>query len=98
MMEAARISETSIDIQLRIRQYIPEDSDLLNTVLVKFVQTFYEYLYHFFTETGGCKVVSKNLHFSIYLVSYCDLWQLGVSKPLCVLWCRIHAADGVLLI
>jgi hypothetical protein len=28
MMEAARTSETSIDIQLRQRQYIPEDSEL----------------------------------------------------------------------
>jgi hypothetical protein len=28
MMEAARTSETSIDIQLRTRQYIPEDSEL----------------------------------------------------------------------
>jgi hypothetical protein len=28
MMEAARISETSVDIQLRTRQYISEDSDL----------------------------------------------------------------------
>jgi hypothetical protein len=28
MMEAARTSETSVDIQLRIRQYIPEDSEL----------------------------------------------------------------------
>jgi hypothetical protein len=28
MMEAARISETSIDIQLKTRQYIPEDSEL----------------------------------------------------------------------
>jgi hypothetical protein len=27
MMEAARTSETSIDIQLRTRQYIPEDSE-----------------------------------------------------------------------
>jgi hypothetical protein len=27
MMEAARISETSVDIQLRTRQYIPEDSE-----------------------------------------------------------------------
>jgi len=25
MMEAARTSETSVDIQLRTRQYIPED-------------------------------------------------------------------------
>jgi hypothetical protein len=28
MMEAARTSETSIDIQLRTRQYIPEDCEL----------------------------------------------------------------------
>jgi hypothetical protein len=28
MMEAARTSETSVDIQLRTRQYIPEDSEL----------------------------------------------------------------------
>jgi hypothetical protein len=27
MMEAARTSETSVDIQLRTRQYIPEDSE-----------------------------------------------------------------------
>jgi hypothetical protein len=29
MMEAARTSETSADIQLRTLQYIPEDSELL---------------------------------------------------------------------
>jgi hypothetical protein len=28
MMEAARTSETSVDVQLRTRQYIPEDSEL----------------------------------------------------------------------
>jgi hypothetical protein len=28
MMEAARTSETSVDIQLRTRQYVPEDSEL----------------------------------------------------------------------
>jgi hypothetical protein len=28
MKEAARTSETSVDIQLRTRQYIPEDSEL----------------------------------------------------------------------
>jgi hypothetical protein len=27
-MEAARTSKTSVDIQLRTRQYIPEDSEL----------------------------------------------------------------------
>jgi hypothetical protein len=28
MMEAARTSEMSVDIQLRTQQYIPEDSEL----------------------------------------------------------------------
>jgi hypothetical protein len=28
MMEAARTSETSVDIQVRTRQYIPEGSEL----------------------------------------------------------------------
>jgi hypothetical protein len=28
MMEATRTSETSVDIQLRTRQYIPEDPEL----------------------------------------------------------------------
>jgi hypothetical protein len=28
-MEAARTSETSVDIKLRTRQYIPEDSELV---------------------------------------------------------------------
>jgi hypothetical protein len=28
MMEAARTSETSVDIHLRTRQYLPEDSEL----------------------------------------------------------------------
>jgi hypothetical protein len=28
MMEAARTSETSVDIHLRTRQYMPEDSEL----------------------------------------------------------------------
>jgi hypothetical protein len=31
MMEAARTSETSVNIQLRTRQYIPEDSELYFT-------------------------------------------------------------------
>jgi hypothetical protein len=34
MMEAARTSETSVDIDLRTRQYIPEDSELLLNVAV----------------------------------------------------------------
>jgi hypothetical protein len=32
MMEAERTSETSVDIQLRTRQYIPEDSELQQTM------------------------------------------------------------------
>jgi hypothetical protein len=31
MMEAASTSETSVDIQLRTRQYIPEDSEQQNS-------------------------------------------------------------------
>jgi hypothetical protein len=34
MMETARASETSVDIQLRTRQYIPEDSELRNYILL----------------------------------------------------------------
>jgi hypothetical protein len=30
MMETARTTETSVDIQLRTRQYIPEDFELQN--------------------------------------------------------------------
>jgi hypothetical protein len=33
-MEAARTSETSVDIQLRTRQYIPEDSEPRELVVV----------------------------------------------------------------
>jgi hypothetical protein len=33
MMEEERTSETSVDIQLRTRPYIPEDSELPNYVL-----------------------------------------------------------------
>jgi hypothetical protein len=35
MMEAARTSETSVDIQLRTRKYIPEDFELQNNVITK---------------------------------------------------------------
>jgi hypothetical protein len=34
MTEAARTSETSVDIQLRTRKYIPEDSELRIYLLV----------------------------------------------------------------
>jgi hypothetical protein len=33
MMEAVHTSETSVDIQLRTWQYIPEDSELLTDIL-----------------------------------------------------------------
>jgi hypothetical protein len=36
MMEAARTSETSVDIQLRTQQYIPEDSELYKIQLFSF--------------------------------------------------------------
>jgi hypothetical protein len=36
MMEAARTSETSVDIQLRLWQYIPEDSELHTLNFVQF--------------------------------------------------------------
>jgi hypothetical protein len=39
MMEAARISETSVDIQLRTRQYIPEDSEL--QIQIFFFRNYY---------------------------------------------------------
>jgi hypothetical protein len=35
MLEAARTSETSVDIQLRTRQYIPEDSELQRVKTLK---------------------------------------------------------------
>jgi hypothetical protein len=35
MIEAARTSETSADIRLRTRQYIPEDSELLAIFIVR---------------------------------------------------------------
>jgi hypothetical protein len=42
MMEAARTSETSVDIQLRTRQYIPEDSELLFNFMISIcLQTLY---------------------------------------------------------
>jgi hypothetical protein len=39
MMEAARISETSVDIQLRTRQYIPEDTELHGDDLFTLLRT-----------------------------------------------------------
>jgi hypothetical protein len=39
MMEAAHTSETSVDIQLRTRQYIPDDSELQLT-LTSFISIY----------------------------------------------------------
>jgi hypothetical protein len=48
MMETARTSETSVDIQLRTRQYIPEDSELYTRRrenLKSYWLTFFTYNY-----------------------------------------------------
>jgi hypothetical protein len=50
MMETARTSETSVDIDLTTRQYIPEDSKLR---LVPFVPV--GYFYSYVTGDGVCK-------------------------------------------
>jgi hypothetical protein len=46
MMEAIRTSETSVDIQLRARQYIPEDSELHTLFLIEINKLFYFSLEH----------------------------------------------------
>jgi hypothetical protein len=43
MMEAERTSETSVDIQLRTRQYIPEDSELYTRRRENLKSHIYEY-------------------------------------------------------
>jgi hypothetical protein len=43
MMEAKRTSETSVDIQLRTRQYIPEDSELHTRHRENLKSHFYRY-------------------------------------------------------
>jgi hypothetical protein len=58
MMEAARTSETSVDIDLRTRQYIPEDSELvLNVAVILFPYIFTRLLTDpgaaFFSPEGG---------------------------------------------
>jgi hypothetical protein len=46
MMEAARTSETSVDIQLRTRQYIPEDPELqqLHVIIIIIIICLIKYL------------------------------------------------------
>jgi hypothetical protein len=41
LMDAARTSETSVDIQLRTRQYIPEDSEQPGSFFSKLNQARY---------------------------------------------------------
>jgi hypothetical protein len=58
MMEAAGTSETSADIQLRTRQYIPEDSELLRTELfTHIVSTFCILRWHW------CSLITDKIHF-----------------------------------
>jgi hypothetical protein len=60
MMKAAHTSETSVDIQLRTRQYIPEDSELLPLFMfnIPWVKTIY---------IQGQSVETGNIH-SVYRV------------------------------
>jgi hypothetical protein len=41
MMEAALTSETSVDIELRTRQYIPEDSELDSEWFVDYMSRYH---------------------------------------------------------
>jgi hypothetical protein len=49
MMEAARISETSVDIYLTTRQYIPEDPELHFKMLILWILQ-YENLPYLFPQ------------------------------------------------
>jgi hypothetical protein len=61
MMEAARTSETSVDIQLRIRQYIPEDSELQNRRNCCWCEAFINKLAAHLSQTGHqIKLLERN--------------------------------------
>jgi hypothetical protein len=49
MKEAARTSETSVDIQLRTRQYIPEDSELHT----RRRENLKSHKYHFYSQRSN---------------------------------------------
>jgi hypothetical protein len=61
MMEAASTSETSADIQLRTRQYIPEDSELHICRCENLVSYLFIYIW---VSLGGFKntMLSYRLH------------------------------------
>jgi hypothetical protein len=50
-MEAARTSETSADIQLRTRQYIPEESELQTFLLIIPIDRNHVVIFETFTVT-----------------------------------------------
>jgi hypothetical protein len=61
MMEAARTSETSVDNQLRTRQYIPEDSELHTRRRENFKsQIFIYYAFFIIMETLKYFVVNSS--------------------------------------
>jgi hypothetical protein len=63
MVEAARTSETSVDIQLRTRQYIPEDSELhtLRRENLRFhVFTFFYFKNTFYTFCNFNNIAALN--------------------------------------
>jgi hypothetical protein len=60
-MEAARTSETSVDIELRTRQYIPEDSELHHRLSQhRTLALGVEHDYHLRDEFVYLKVTSKS--------------------------------------
>jgi hypothetical protein len=64
-MEAARTSETSVDIQLRTRRYIPEDTELHSTQLSADLSLV-------------CNMfLSEMLHVDIYITrTHCNIIEL----------------------
>jgi hypothetical protein len=61
MMEASRTSETSVDIQLRIRQYIPEDSELQALKWLHVSPFIFRQCKEFFCrEVHACCVAHRN--------------------------------------
>jgi hypothetical protein len=82
MMEAARTSETSVDIQLRTRQYVPEDSDLLKS---KFIQNHMKFNWNIdlaYNEVS-CPVLlyNEDVYNSQRCVLYACLWRTGAIRP-----------------
>jgi hypothetical protein len=68
MMEAARTSETSVDIQLRTRQYIPEDSELQPALS-----------FHIWGRSGG---LPPNLHLlQRYITQQISRWYINPLSP-----------------